>query len=1060
VGIGRDSGIDVHELIRRAEDAITGARWLEALDLAAQALAADPLQPRAAALVGTARQRLGTASSAGAELRQVTVLAIDMVSSTTIAARLGPELMRELMLATYELCAEAVARYEGRVVKYSGDGVLAQFGHPIAHEDDARRGVLGALAVIEQVQARSSDWERQFGQQVKIRVGIDSGLAAVGPVDATPWSLEEIAGDPPNVATRVQATAAPMTVRITDATAQLIEGWFETAPAGIAELRNYPRPVGLHVVLRPTRADTRLEARVRPRPKLVGRDRELAVLRSVWNEVSASGERKIVGIVGEAGIGKSRLAEHMVATAAAAGGVHLTLACSTLYRDSPLRPVARALARFFRVFPHEGGTDEAWLDALRNRLEALLDSGDAAARSAPILGRLLGIHTSVDLEPADLRRRTFDVLIELFEAMASGPALLVCVEDADSADPSTLELLTELLRRPPTRTLVLLTGRTLAPGRTSPDELLELKGLADDQTAALARSVDSALDELAVARIVERADGVPFFAEELARAAREAPGGSLTESIELSAFLAARLDELDGNLKRVLRPVAVADQELPLGIVGRLSDLSPASLTEAVSELERRRVLVRRTGPAGDSVRFRHSLMRAVAYESILESRRTTLHGTLAALLADLPTDAVAPEDVASHFELAGDPGRAAPQWLEAARRAAAGGSNAEAAELFRRALSVIERLPASPDRASLELQVQHGLGAVLSRVEGYTSPAARTAYERAAELARDSEQSTALVLALYGVWEYWIVLGEHRRASELAERCIEIARAEWAPERSELLAAAISGYEQLYLGNFRRARDELDVAGRGLEVELTEVISHESAVVSLSTLPVATWFLGEAERARSLAAAARAAADALDPNGRRTAFTQAYVGCLLAWHSELDGAPDAALEFADRAIALATERGYATWGAAGMLHRSIALCSLRRYEEGLPVLSAMVEAWRSAGRDADGTQRHPVLMTPYFAGRLAEALLATGDAARSRALVDQTLAGTALNGERFWDVELLRLRAELRALAGEPEEQIAADLDAARRLGAEQGAASLALRMQPVEPTPKESVS
>ena len=237
-----ETGVHVGELVSRAQAAVADARWLDALDLASQALAANPHNTEAAVLVGTARQRLGTVSAAAAELRQITVLAIDMVSSTMIAARVGPEAMRQLMLELYELCAEAVSRYGGRVTKYGGDGVLAQFGYPVSHEDDARRAVLAAWALLEGVAGRAASWEHRLSEPVRVRIGVDSGLAAVGPLDASPWSPEEIAGDPPNVATRVQNDADPMTIRVTDSTRRLLEGWFETEPVGVVELAQLPSP--------------------------------------------------------------------------------------------------------------------------------------------------------------------------------------------------------------------------------------------------------------------------------------------------------------------------------------------------------------------------------------------------------------------------------------------------------------------------------------------------------------------------------------------------------------------------------------------------------------------------------------------------------------------------------------------------------------------------------------------------------------------------------------------------------------------------------------------------
>ena len=204
-----------------------------------------------------------------------------------------------------------------------------------------------------------------------VRIGVDSGVVAVGPVDASPWSTEEIAGDPPNVASRVQATADQMTVRVTEATNELIQGWFETSPVGPVELRNYPEPVSLHRVLGPTEAETRLEARAGVRPPLLGRGVELAALREAWSRVAATGDRRVVSLTGEPGIGKSRLVEHLTATAVASGAAHVTFACSRLHQDSSLRPVARALARFFSLSPQERDSDALSLDAIRRQLGQL-----------------------------------------------------------------------------------------------------------------------------------------------------------------------------------------------------------------------------------------------------------------------------------------------------------------------------------------------------------------------------------------------------------------------------------------------------------------------------------------------------------------------------------------------------------------------------------------------------------------------------------------------------------------------------------------------------------------
>jgi class 3 adenylate cyclase/tetratricopeptide (TPR) repeat protein len=1043
-----DTGQQVQDLISRAEAAVAGARWLEALDLASQALAADPQQREAAVLVGTARQRLGAVGAASAELRQVSVLAIDMERSTAIAARIGPEKMRELMMAIYEACAEAVARYEGRVTKYSGDGVLAQFGHPIAHEDDARRAVLAAMAVVERVEQSGPYWEAQFGASVQIRAGIDSGVAAVGPVDASPWSPEELAGDPPNVATRVQSTADPMTIRVTDATHRLIEGWFETERVGAVELRNYPHPIGLYVVLRQSEAETRLEARIRARPSLVDREQELAMMRAAWNRVVA-GERQVVTINGEAGIGKSRIVEHIIATAAATGAAHVTLACSQLHRESPLRPVARALRRFFRVFPNEGGADSLWLEVIRTRLEQLPNLNGRLVGLVPVYGWLLGIRSAVDLEPEQLRRQTFEAVIELLEAMARSSVLVLAIEDADAADPSTTELITRLLSRPALPMLVTLTSRTHIEWLANADHKLEPTTIPSADAAELIRSIAPDLAPDAVRRLVERSDGVPFFAEELALAAGEAPlSSALSETVELSAFLAARIDELGPDLKQLVGHIAVAGQEIRLDVLERFAQLGRLTLDRLVSELLGRRVIVRGVGPAGDVLRFRHGLMQSVAYGTLLESRRAELHGRIASVLDDLESAAAAPEDLAKHFELAGDRAAAAPRWLEAAQLAAAAGANTEAIDLFGHCLSALQALPPGTQRSRMELDAQLGQGTVLSAVVGYTSPQARASFERAVTLAEGLENAIAIMPALWGAWAYWFVLGEHGIASAMTQRCVGIAAE--APHRSDLrlLATAINGYQRLYLGDFPGAASELEWTTRLSGIDPPEVFPHDPVIVGVASRAVTLWFLGDAAASRALGSEAQERVDALDPSGRRTALTQCFVGCLLAWLAELNADPHSAIELAENACATATERGYPVWVAAATMHRSIALCSLGRFEEGLPTLAAVVAGWRTAGQDASGRQLHPVLMTPYFAGRLAEAQLQTGDAKQAKSELDRILADTERNGEHFWDVELMHLRARASERLGASREAISADLEAAQRLAEVQQARGLLERL------------
>jgi class 3 adenylate cyclase/tetratricopeptide (TPR) repeat protein len=1039
----RAIGERVAELISLAEAAGASARWLDALDYASQALAEDPSQTAAAAMVGTARRRLGAISGARGELRQVTVVAVDMHRSTAIAAQVGPELMRELMLEVYEVCIDAVARYEGHVTKYLGDGILGQFGYPIAHEDDARRAVLASLEVLDAVAARAAEWEARFGAPVTVRIGIDSGVVAVGPVDASPWSSEDIAGDPPNIASRVQATAERMTVRVTDATKALVQGWFETVPVGPVDLRNYPEPVGLHRVIGPTRAETRLEARGGARPPLLGREAELAALRTAWSHVVATGERRVMSLTGEAGIGKSRLVEHLIATATASGGAHVTFACSRLHQDSALRPVARAVARFFSLSPRERDSDALALDAIRRQLEQLANRRVATEDAVPIYGWLLGLRSAVDLEPIQLRWKTFDAVIDLLEAMSIGTPLVLCADDVDTADPSTVELLRILLARPATPMLIVLAGRGSIPDLTDAGELLELASLAGDDAAALVRAVAPRADDDTVRRLVEGSGGVPYFLEEQARAAQESPDGAVAAPLELSVFLSARLDELGSRCKSLLGEIAVAGEGIRLDVLSKMTQVPAGEVDVLLDELCRRRVLVREWRRTGEIVRFRHGLMREAAIDGLLAVHRAELHRQLAALLAQTP-GAARPEDLAHHYEAGGDPEHAARCWLEAGRVAAGTGASTEAITLFRRSLSALDDLPEGAERTTLELDVQLGLGTAASALEGYTSPNARAAFERAVALGERLGDTATIFPALWGTSSYWFVLGEHRLDHGLVERLVRIAEEQQDP-RFRFEAAFVAGYRNLHLGDLARARDELERATQHLGLEPIASLPEDSGIVSRSTLSIVLWLLGEPARSAEAASEALRLVDALDPTARRAALTTCWVHSTLAWRAELAGDSQLAVTLAERSAGIAADRHFLTWLGAATLHRSIALCRLGRFEEGLPILTAMVDAWRAAGRDATGRQLHPMLMSPYFAGRLAEAWLATGDVDGAARLVDELLAETARSGERFWDAALLKLRAAAASALGAAPDAVRADLDAARALARDQGALALA---------------
>ena len=789
-----------------------------------------------------------------------------------------------------------------------------------------------------------------------------------------------------------------------------------TEPVGTVTLRNFPEPVALHRVLGPTEAQTRSEARRRPGPPLVGREAEARAAHVGVGGGRGGRSGMVVSVTGEAGIGKSRLVEQLSGTAAATGAFGLVLVCSRLQGSSPLWPVAGALGRFFDISLAQAGGDEQPQRAIVQRLTALPDRQVPLEEALPLLASMLGIGEAPDLQPEDLRRRTFAVLVDLLCAMASGARLLLCVDDADAADPSTLELLRALIDRAPAGMLLVLTGRSGVPELGDADTAIELTGLAAADADYLVRTVAPSAADATVERLVARSSGVPFVLEEQARAIHEQPAMKLEETGELSMFLAARLDELGPQRRRLVGEIAVAGEEVRLETVSALSEVAGDDLDALVSDLCASRVLLRVRSPAGEAVRFRHALLCDAAYRSMLEARRSTLHARVADILGEL-TPAAAPEDVARHHELGQSFEQAARCWLAAARNSADTGALVEAIGQYRRSLSMLTRLPDGQERDTLELDVQFRLGNALSTRHGFTSHEAHDAFERAVELGERLDDSTGIFGPLWGAWSYWFVLGAHREATPLASRLLRIGSQPGLDPRYGWTAATIIGYQRLYLGDFAGAHDQLVVASQHVGLEPVADFPHDFAVISTVALAVVLLFLGRHEDSRRVAAEAAVLADALNPARATSAYTKSWVGCWLSWRCELDGDHETAIEHAVAASETAGRHGHATWLGAAILHTAISQCSLGRYDEGLPVLAGTLDAWRGAGQDTSGRQLHPVIMSSYFTGRLIEAQVATGATEGVLERIDELLAETGRSGERFWDGELHKLRARVEHL-------------------------------------------
>src|SRR5437016_7191521 len=637
-----------------------------------------------------------------AEPRHLTVMICDLVGSTALAARLDPEDMRAVIDAYHAACARITRTYDGFLAEFRGDGILAYFGYPIAHEDDAERTVRAALDIIAAV----ARLETHAAEPLAVRIGIATGLVVVGDLSREGALREHaVVGETPNLAARLQALAEPGTAVIAGSTRRLLGDLFRLRDLGRHEVKGIAEPVAAWVVEGVSDSESRFEAvRAAGLTDLIGRADELDFLlerqRLAWK-----GEGQIVLISGEAGIGKSRLAAALAERIAGEPHARLRYQCSLYHTNSALHPFIAQLERAAGFKADD--TSAQTLD----KLEALLAMGASPVQAvAPLFAALLSIpfgerYPTLSLSPMQHRRRTLAALLDQFEGLARRQPILLSFEDAQWADATSLELLDLTVER--VRQLPVLALFTFRPEFEPPWARLPNVGTLtlgrldrDDVENMVARVTGGrVLPAEVMKQIVAKTDGNPLFVEELTKTVLEAgilvaddggyrldgplPPLAIPETLQDS--LMARLDRL-APVREIAQIGAAVGREFSYSLMRPLVGRVESALKRALAQLEQAELVFRRGAPPEATYSFKHALVRDAAYESLLKSRRQQLHGQIARALEQSFADVVAsqPEIVAHHFTEAGglvEP--AIDYWLKAGQQAARRSANAEALNHF-----------------------------------------------------------------------------------------------------------------------------------------------------------------------------------------------------------------------------------------------------------------------------------------------------------------------------------------------------------------------------------------
>jgi class 3 adenylate cyclase len=983
-----------------------------------------------------------------AERRQATVIFCDLVNSTSLAERLDPEELMELIDAVYGICDEIISAHSGYLAQYLGDGILAYFGYPDTSEEAAPNAVRAALRLRDSIQGIASP----TGDLLSCRIGIATGSVVINTIQniEEPRRAGLMMGETPNLAARLQSIAAPHQILVSEPTYRLTSGLFHYQSHGRRELKGFEKAVPIYGVVEETGITSRSQARLRDSDlPLIGRQRELEVLLQTWQQV-LHGQGQLVLIQGEAGIGKSRLAAEFRQSLMDQGHLQMSWYCGPNTRESLLHPIAEQIRRAagFR----KGETDESRRDKLATLLERY---GATEARSLEVLADLIGLggtarSSLTELTPEKRRQIRLETLLGMLQTWSNGQPCLILMEDLHWIDPTTLELLGRLIATTPQQPwMVMATARPEFIAHWPSDGAmihlnLERLNRSDSELICSSLNAEKALSPQLTRRIVERCDGIPLYVEETTKSMLEllrtqGPlGGDGVEHIPetLQDSLVARLDQL-GEARRVASIGATIGRSFTYELLEAVSSQPESVLRKHIEAMLSAGLLQTSDQTVGEAYEFKHALIRDAAYENMLKRERQSLHERIATILSQQFPELVEaePQLLAFHFTRAGAFAEAIPHWVNAGQRAAGMASHVEAVQHFQTALDLLRREASSETTipSTSELSLLLSLATSLQACLGYTATEVGRVLEEARSLTKRLQDRESMFWVLRGICNISIVACDLSKAAWLVDQCITLSEESCDPIH-HIESNFAAGYVKYITGSIELAHHHLTSSINLYQShngwQFTFPSPHDPMVGALVTLAMVSHATGDQVEAEANLLKAQAHAHRLGKN-----YEMVYALSYQLLHHILEGRYLDALAVSSTVLEISEEYGYSLWQAITKVYRGVSLA-----HTGLADLEDALKLTLQGMKEQDNMGA--MALRGYRLAEIAMIHARSKNYREAKYQIDSAVEEVHRLGESYFIPLVYIRKAEIESLSGSVDrDQVIETLDHAKAVAIAQGA-------------------